>query len=80
MSLIPEYHCELVDARTAKPLRIVKLPLVPRVGEVVRLDGKESRVARLEYELEGRQRIRVGHLSRIVVYLEPEQPGTSAAD
>ena len=71
MALIPLYDCELVDVRTSERLLTVTLPLVPRVGEGIRAEGRMFRVAKIEYELEGRQRVRLGHLSRVVVYLEP---------
>jgi hypothetical protein len=71
MSLFPLYDCTLADARTMESLRAVTLPLVPRVGKDVCLDGRTSRVAKVEYELESRQRVRLGHLSRVIVYLEP---------
>jgi len=70
MALIPLYDCELVDLRTSERLLTVTLPLVPRVGEEVRAEGNTFRVAKVAYDLDGHQRVRLGHLSRVVVYLE----------
>ncbi len=78
MSLVPALDCTFVDARSGEVLRAATLPVVPRVGESVRLgDGGGEpaagvyRVASVRYEVEGRQRLRLGHLAGITVGLEP---------
>lgn len=82
MSLIPEYDLSLEDARTGDVLGIVRLSLVPRVGEEVWLpprkrgvDAGGYRVVRVRYELADRQRLILGHLSSVTLCLEPLDRG-----
>jgi len=77
MSLIPELDCTFVDTRTGEVVRTATLPVVPRVGEALRLsDAREPaargyRITSVEYEVADRQRLRLGHLDRITIGLEP---------
>jgi hypothetical protein len=75
MLLRPLYECDIVDLGTREVLVTVTLPLVPRVGEDLRLTGdgyagKVYRVASVQYEIEHRQRAQLGHLSRVTICVE----------
>jgi hypothetical protein len=74
--LIPIYECDLVDAESGERLHAVTLPLVPRTGEVVHFgsqaahgDGRAYRVVEVQYAVAAQQRVRLGHLDRIVIRL-----------
>lgn len=70
MSVIALFECTLVDARTQEVLWTATLPVVPRVGDELRVRGELLRVVGVRYELEERQRVRLGHLARITISLQ----------
>jgi hypothetical protein len=74
--LRPLYDCAIVDIRTEDVLATVTLPSVPRVGEDLRLTGdgytdEVFRVASVQYEIEHKQRVQLGHLSGVTIGVEP---------